>query len=163
VDLFQQTLLSTLVYAQAFHDVTLIINFEYAALPLLGWAAAASGAISLVRQRPDLAKAQLTRVPQRLKAGESFGVSIEGRRSLDGRLSPYKKGPAVMAIEAQCDVVPFISHGEWALWPRGQWKVKPGRIDAVLYPPIRTKGLTYADRDALVAQLRALAERELSQ
>jgi 1-acyl-sn-glycerol-3-phosphate acyltransferase len=163
VDLFQQTLLSALIYPRAFmQKFSLVVNVEFAALPWLGWATVAQGAVPIVRQRPDQAKAALQRVVQRLKAGESFGISIEGQRSKDGRLSPYKKGPVVLAIEAQCDIVPYLSHGEYALWPRGQWKVRPGRVDCVLYEPISTRGLGYGDRDRLVEQLRALAERELA-
>jgi 1-acyl-sn-glycerol-3-phosphate acyltransferase len=163
VDLFQQTLLSALIYPRAFmQKFSLVVNVEFAALPWLGWATVAQGAVTIVRQRPDQAKAALQRVVQRLKGGESFGISIEGQRSRDGRLSPYKKGPVVLAIEAQCDIVPYLSHGEYALWPRGQWRVKPGRVDCVLYEPISTKGLTYDDRDRLVEQLRGLAERELA-
>jgi 1-acyl-sn-glycerol-3-phosphate acyltransferase len=163
VDLFQQTLLPVLVYPLAFNaSTTLIVNVEFIALPFIGWATWAQGAVPIVRQRPAQAKAQLKRVVERLRAGESFGISIEGQRSRDGQLSPYKKGPVVLAIEAQCDIVPYISHGEYALWPRGEWRVKSGRIDAVIYEPISTKGLTYDDRDRVVAQLRALAERELA-
>jgi 1-acyl-sn-glycerol-3-phosphate acyltransferase len=99
-------------------------------------------------------------VSQAIREGHNFGISIEGRRSPDGQLSPYKKGPAVIAIEAQCDIVPFMSHGEWRLWPHGDWRVRPGRIHGVVYPAISTRGMQYSDRGELVAQLRELAERE---
>ena len=101
---------------------------------------------------------------QKLKKGENVGMSIEGQRSLDGRLSPYKKGAAVIAIDAQCDIVPFMTHGEYLLWPRGAWTVLDGgTIDVKVYPRISTAGLTYADRDQLTEQLKSLAEAEISQ
>jgi len=162
VDLHQQTLLSALTYPTVFtHPATLIVNVEFLALPLVGWLMVSLGAVPIVRQRPEQAKAAMSTLAERLKGGESFGISIEGRRSSDGGLSPYKKGPAVLAIEAQCDIVPYMSFGEWELWPRGEWRVRPGRVHCVMYPPVPTRGLTYADRDALVGKLRALAEREL--
>jgi 1-acyl-sn-glycerol-3-phosphate acyltransferase len=161
VDLHQQTLLTALVYPLALpRPVKLIINVEYAFLPFIGWLAYLQGRSAIVRQSPRQSTAVLKRVAQRLRDGETFGISIEGQRTQDGRLSPYKKGPAALAIDAQCDIVPFMSHGEYALWPRGQWRVRPGRIDCTVYKPLSTKGLTYADRDDVVNELRRLAERE---
>ncbi len=161
VDLHQQTLLTSIVYPSALpRPVKLIINVEFAALPFIGWFAYAQGGAVIIRQNPKQATAVLKRVASRLREGETFGISIEGKRTEDGALSPYKKGPAALAIDAQCDIVPFMTHGEYALWPRGAWQVRPGRIDTTIYPPLSTRGLTYADRDDVVAQLRALAERE---
>ena len=163
VDLHQQTLLSVLTYPQVLpYRASLIVNVEFAVLPLVGWLSLSLGAVPIVRQKPEQAKAAMDGVVDRLKAGESFGMSIEGVRSRDGGLSPYKKGPAVLAIAAQCDIIPFMSFGEWPLWPRGEWRVRPGRVECVAYEPISTKGLTYEDRDALVARLRRLAESELA-
>ena len=163
VDLHQQTLLSSLIYPMVMpHRASMIVNVEYAALPLLGWLALRLGSVPIVREKPEQARAAMAPIVARLRSGESFGMSIEGRRTEDGALSPYKKGAAVLAIEAQCDIIPFMSFGEYALWPRGEWRVRPGRVHCVAYEPVSTKGLTYADRDALVAGLRALAEAELA-
>jgi len=161
VDLHQQTLLSSLIYPQVIAQMaSLVVNVEFLALTLVGWLSYAMGSVPIVRQNPKQAKAALARVVERLKAGESFGISIEGKRSEDGGLSPYKKGPAVLAIQAQCDIVPFMTFGEYELWPRGEWRIRPGRIEAVAFPAISTKGLTYADRDALVDRLWRLANEE---
>jgi 1-acyl-sn-glycerol-3-phosphate acyltransferase len=161
VHLDQQTLLAIALYPLIFQrQFSLIVNIEFALLPIIGWLTVADGAVILVRQWPAQARAGMRQAAQRMREGESFGISIEGRRSIDGGLSPYKKGPILLAIEAQCDIVPFMTHGEWPLWPRGQWKVRPGTVDAVLYPPISTRGLTIDDRDDLLAQLRELAVRE---
>ena len=162
VHLNQQTLLAPALYGIAFPAARFGVNVEYAALPFVGWASIAMGGVAIVRQRPAQAKAALARVAERLRAGETFGISIEGRRTADGRLSPFKKGPVVLAIEAQCDIVPFMTHGEYDLWPRGEWRIRPGHVDLVVYPPIPTRGLTYVDRERLVAELRTLAERELA-
>ena len=164
VDLHQQTLLTALIYPRALpFKARLIVNVEFAAVPLVGWLALSLGAVPIVRQKPEQARAAMAPIAARIRAGESFGMSIEGVRSKDGGLSPYKKGAAVLAIEAQCDIIPFMSFGEWERWPRGEWRVRPGRVHCVVYPPVPTKGLTYDDRDALVAKLRALAEAELEQ
>lgn len=161
VHLDQQTLLSTVIYPLVIPQrFSLIVNWEFALLPLIGWLTVAQGAVVISRQHPSQARNQMKRAAARMQSGESFGMSIEGRRSHDGRLSPYKKGAVILAIDAQCDIVPFMTHGEWPLWPRGQRLPRSGQIEAVLYPSIRTQGLTHADRDGLVSDLRSLAERE---
>lgn len=161
VHLNQQTLLSGLIYIRALPaPFALIVNVEFAALPFVGWLTVAQGAVVIVRQWPEQAKRALATVPARLRAGESFGISIEGQRTKDGSLSPFKKGAVVLAIEAQCPIVPFMTNGEYALWPRGEWRIRPGRVDCVVFPAIDTRGLGYADRDRLVRQLRDLAENE---
>jgi 1-acyl-sn-glycerol-3-phosphate acyltransferase len=162
VDLHQQTLLTALIYPLVLPtSAALIVNAEFVALPLLGWLTIGLGAMPIVRQRPAQARAQLKQAAVRLKAGQSFGISIEGRRTADGGLSPYKKGPAVLAIDAQCDIIPYMSFGEYRLWPRGEWRVRPGRVECVLYPPVPTMGLKYEHREVLVESLWKLAKDEL--
>lgn len=161
VHLNQQTLLSPLLYPLAApHVHQLVVNVEFAALPLVGWLCVLHGSVPIVRQWPAHARARLADVVARLRAGEAFGMSIEGQRTRDGSLSPYKKGPVVAAIQAGCEIVPFMTHGEYELWPRGSRRILPGAIDVVVYEPIPTAALTLADRDALVLRLRRLAEDE---
>lgn len=89
-------------------------------------------------------------------------MSIEGRRcGPDGSLSPFKKGAVVMAISAGADIVPFMTMGEMRAWPAGFGCVLPSsEIDCIVFPPIKTEGLTYEDRDRVLAQLRSIAEDE---
>lgn len=163
VHLNQQTHLASLLYTVGIkEDFTIVTNFEYSLIPLIGWLQVRFGSVTIVRQYPAQAKAALQAAVQRLKEGESVGISIEGRRTTDGKLCPYKKGPAVMAIEAQCDIVPFMTHGEYLLWPSGSWSVLPGgKVDVMVLPRISTVGMTYEDRDQLTSTLREMAEREV--
>ena len=88
-------------------------------------------------------------------------LSIEGRRSSNGALGPYKKGPAILAIAAQARIVPILIEGAAPCLPFGEWRVRPGRITVTLLPAVETSGLTLGDRGNLVARLRALAESRL--
>ena len=161
VHLNQQTLLASVLYPVTLPPAKLVVNIEFALLPLLGWSMIALGSRIIVRQHPPSAKRQLQKVINELKHGQDYIISIEGKRSDDGELSPFKKGAVVMAIEAQCEVVPFMTLGEYPLWPRGQLYVRPhGKVDCIVFPKISTEGMTYKDRDLLLNQLRDLAERE---
>lgn len=138
----------------------IIINIEYAAMPLVGWARVLLGDVVIVRQWKSQAKRGIERAAARLSGGEACSISIEGARSPDGRLQPYKKGPVVMALRSRATIIPMLTRGDRGIMP-GDWRVGPGHIELHLLKAIPTGCLTYADRDAVVEQLRAIAEREL--
>jgi 1-acyl-sn-glycerol-3-phosphate acyltransferase len=61
----------------------------------------------------------------------AFAPAIaEGRRSPDGRLSPCKKGPVVLALNSGADIVPFYFEGASAACPTGA-----GRRGRVAWAP----------------------------
>jgi len=134
----------------------IIANLEYAAVPLLGQLVVALGAIVVVRQWPRQARRAIDRAAAALRSGDCLYISIEGRRSPDGELSPYKKGPAVLAIRSGARVVPVVIHGAREVLPFGEWRVSPGTVTFELLPEIEVSSLRYQDRDALVARLLAI-------
>ncbi|MFN8544703.1 MAG: lysophospholipid acyltransferase family protein [Candidatus Binatia bacterium] len=113
--------------------------------------------VPIDRENPEIAMAALNRTDG--TAG-SVVVFPEGSRSRDGRLREFKKGAFVLAIRAGLPVVPVICRGTRRLMPRGsQLTVVPGPVDLVVERPIPTTGLSYDDRDALAARVRAAIER----
>jgi 1-acyl-sn-glycerol-3-phosphate acyltransferase len=163
VQLNQASLVEFLIFAPAIPvPYRAILNLEFALLPFLGLAAWAAGGIVVVRQWQRQSRRALTVAESHLFANGSVVISIEGRRSEDGSLSRYKKGPVLMAITTSARLVPVTFHGARERLPVGEWRVRPGAVHVVFHAPIPTLGRSYADRDALVAELRALAERELT-
>lgn len=158
----QSSLADAIVMALLLPPFRCIINLEYAAMPLLGWARVLLRDVVIVRQWKAQAKRGIERAAARLADGEACVISIEGARSPDGRLSPYKKGPVVMALKSQATIIPMTIHGGREIMPRGEWRVRKGHMELHLLKAIPTRGLTYDDRDAIVEQLRALAQRELA-
>jgi 1-acyl-sn-glycerol-3-phosphate acyltransferase len=134
-----------------------IVNVEFAFVPIYGWLVWATGAVVLTRPSPERARRTMARALAATARGTSVYISIEGRRSRDGALGPYKKGPAVLAIQAQATIVPIVVRGTYEALPFGAWRPRPGPVEVTFCPGISTKGLSYADRDRLVATLRDLA------
>jgi 1-acyl-sn-glycerol-3-phosphate acyltransferase len=139
-----------------------LMNVEYALIPLLGWAHFLLGGVAIVRQWKWQTRKALRRCLRHLRNGRSVMLSIEGRRSQNGTLGPYKKGPAILAITAQARIVPILVEGAGPCLPYGEWRVRPGRITVTLLPAVETSGLTLGDRGGLVERLRALAESRLN-
>src|SRR5262252_6304168 len=149
VQLNQSSLIEALVWPLILPERhRTIINLEFALYPFLGWGMWAGGGIAIVRQWPEQARSGLARAEAELRAGKSIGISIEGRRSRVGRLSPFKKGPVVLALRTGAPIVPIAFHGARERLPYGALCVRSGRITARFCRPIETKGLSYADRDA---------------
>lgn len=138
----------------------LMMNLEFALIPLLGLSLLILGNKIVVRQWPAQARRVVEACQDILKKGGSFALSVEGRRSRDGRPSPYKTGAAVMAIATRAALVPMSLSGARERMPWGDWRISPGTITMTLHRAIATAGLTAADRKSLTARLRKLAEAQ---
>lgn len=137
------------------------MNLGYALLPFVGWFAWFRGGVTVVLQWPWQIRRAMEKVIRRLKSGKNFYMSIEGKRSRDGTLGPYRKGAAIIAINSKATVIPMIIHGAREILPYGEWRIKPGKVEVIFCEAISTRELTYEDRDELTKRLRLIAEREL--
>ena len=136
-----------------------VVNLEYALIPIFGWSMWVFCWV-IIRQWPAQARKSLSKAESFLQDGGNLWMSIEGKRSKDGSISPFKKGPVVLAIRAQAKIVPIIITGTHESLGYGKWRIQPGRVVVRLLKAIPTSGLTYNDRNRLVDQLAAIAERE---
>ncbi|MBC2839840.1 1-acyl-sn-glycerol-3-phosphate acyltransferase [Robiginitalea sp. SC105] len=139
------------------HKLRGIINIEFALYPVLGWFLALANFV-IIRQWSTQAKNTLNRANTFLQKGGNMVISIEGKRSRDGKLNVYKKGPVVMAIKSQSDIVPFIIEGTYQSLPYKSVYTKPAEIKVRVLRTIPTIGLTYEQRDELVDRLRFTAQ-----
>jgi len=144
----------------------LFANLEFLLVPLLGWVFWKTLASEMViRQNQNQARGAITRATHRLRHKKaSMLISIEGKRSSDGQLSAYKRGPALMAIQAGATIVPLVISGTKEIWPYGDWKLKRGgSVQITFLKPIPTINMTIEDRFNLTNHLRRLAEQVLTE
>lgn len=123
-------------------------------VPVLGWYMHATKMILVDRSRGAQAVATIQTAAHRLREGANILIYPEGTRSEDGRILPFKKGPFVVAIEAQVPIIPIAVHGTAQVMPRGSFRVRPGHIRVKFGAPIPTRGLTSEARDELLRQVR---------
>ena len=136
-----------------------VVNLEYALIPFFGWSLFIFCWV-IVRQWPAQARRSLAGVDKFLRNGGNLWMSIEGKRTKDGSLSPFKKGPVVLAIRSQAKIVPVVISGTSECLGYGEWRIRPGRVIIRFLTAIPTTGLNYEDRAVLVSKLSALAQRE---
>lgn len=135
-----------------------ILNIEFGLYPVLGWFLMITNFV-IVRQWPSQAKRVMNRSSNFLKGGGNMAISIEGKRSKDGKLNEYKKGAVVMALNNQSDIVPFIIEGTYQSLPMKSLYTRPGKINVKFLEPVSTVGLTYENRNELKDRLLALAHK----
>jgi 1-acyl-sn-glycerol-3-phosphate acyltransferase len=91
--------------------------------------------------------------------GLNMTIYVEGKRSFDGKLLPFKKGPFYLAVECGVPVVPMTIVGTHYAMPKARFAIKPGLVKVIFHPPIDPKN--FGSRDCLMEKVRAAIESGL--
>ncbi|HEY6339108.1 MAG TPA: lysophospholipid acyltransferase family protein [Candidatus Sulfotelmatobacter sp.] len=86
-------------------------------------------------------------------------IYVEGKRSFDGKLLPFKKGPFYLAMECGVPVVPMSIVGTFYCMPKARFAIKPGLVQVIFHPPIEPKD--FGSRDNLMERVRAVIDSGL--
>jgi 1-acyl-sn-glycerol-3-phosphate acyltransferase len=88
-----------------------------------------------------------------LEQGLNMTIYIEGKRSFDGKLLPFKKGPFYLARECNVPVVPITISGTEKVMPKARFSIRPGMVTVEFHDPIEPSD--FGERDCLMAKVRA--------
>jgi 1-acyl-sn-glycerol-3-phosphate acyltransferase len=136
-----------------------VAKAELFRVPILGPAMLKAGMIPIERANRKAAFSSYSVATQRIAAGASVTVYPEGTRGNAYPLRPFKKGPFVLAIQAQAPIVPVFIHGALEVQRKGEFRVRPGTIHMHYLPAIPTAGMSYDQRDELARRTyEAMAE-----
>jgi 1-acyl-sn-glycerol-3-phosphate acyltransferase len=91
--------------------------------------------------------------------GLNMTIYVEGHRSFDGKLLPFKKGPFYLAEECMVPVVPITISGTEACMPKARFAIRPGTVTVQFHEPIEP--VDFGSRDCLMAKVRAAINRGL--
>ena len=135
-----------------------LLKKELMSIPLLGRAMLLGGFIPVERgSRRDAAQTSVAAAMRAVSEGLPIVVFPEGTRSLDGRLSRFKKGPFYLAQGTGAPIVPVAVWGTERCLPKGKSLITPGVVEVRLLRPIDPAG--YATREELMAAVHgAIAE-----
>ena len=98
------------------------------------------------------AKASVAATQRVLAKGVHMTTFVEGTRSRDGRMMPFKKGPFFLAIAAGAPCIPVSIHGTEKILGKGSLRMTPGPAYVVFHPPIDPAG--FATREELMQAVR---------
>jgi 1-acyl-sn-glycerol-3-phosphate acyltransferase len=129
-------------------------------IPVLGYGMKLGDFIPVDRDgRVESAKESVVAAARVLASGVHVTSFVEGTRSRDGRLLPFKKGPFYLAKETGAPVVPVSIWGTESMLKKGKLRLYPGTAHVTFHEPLNPAD--YATREDLLAAVRRAVESGL--
>ncbi len=132
---------------------SVMVKKELFSIPILGRIMLIGSLVPVDRRNRD---AGITAVRDAVKAialGLNMTIYVEGKRSFDGKLLPFKKGPFYLAQECNVPVVPITISGTEQVMPKARFAIRPGTVTVQFHDPIEPAD--FGSRDSLMAKVRA--------
>lgn len=106
-------------------------------IPVLGYGMKLGDFVPVNRDgRVESAIESIAEARRVLQKGIHITTFVEGTRSLDGRMLPFKKGPFYLAMESGAPCVPVSIHGTETMMAKGSPRVRPGTAYVTFHDPI---------------------------
>ncbi len=123
-------------------------------IPALGYAMKLGEFIPVDRSGSAIQAQQSVAAAKLLLAkGVHITTFVEGTRSPDGRLLPFKKGPFFLAMQTGAPCIPISIYGTETMMAKGSLRIRPGTAHIVFHAPIHPRD--YSTREELSAAVRA--------
>ena len=118
-------------------------------IPVLGYAFMLGGFIPVDREgNPKDAQRSVAQARRVLSEGLHITTFVEGKRSLDGRMLPFKKGTFYLAMDSGAPCIPVSIYGTEKIIPWGSPRIHPGIAHIVFHKPVNPAD--YAGREDLM-------------
>jgi 1-acyl-sn-glycerol-3-phosphate acyltransferase len=122
-------------------------------IPGLGYAMKLADFIPVDRTgRKESALQSVAAARRVLEKGLHITTFVEGTRSKDGRLLPFKKGPFYLAMESGAPCIPVSIWGTETMMAKGSLRIHPGTAHVTFHAPVYPRD--YPTRDALLKAVR---------
>jgi 1-acyl-sn-glycerol-3-phosphate acyltransferase len=126
---------------------------ELFSYPILGKTMRMGSLVPVDRGNRDAGIAAVRAAEEVVKRGIHMTIYVEGHRSFDGKLLPFKKGPFYLAEQCQVPVVPVTISGSHSVMPKGRFSIKPGLVTVIFHKPIESA--EFGSREELMQKVRA--------
>jgi len=120
--------------------------------PLLGTVMRIGSLVPVDRGHREAGIAAVEAATEVVRQGISMTIFVEGKRSFDGKLLPFKKGPFYLAIEGGVPVVPVTIAGTYSVMPKRRFAITPGWVRVIFHDPIDPGN--FESREVLMERVR---------
>jgi 1-acyl-sn-glycerol-3-phosphate acyltransferase len=127
--------------------------------PLLGKLMKLGSLVPVDRGNRDAGIAAVRAASEVIRGGVNMTIYVEGKRSFDGKLLPFKKGPFYLAEETRVPIVPVTIVGTHFVMPKGRFAIKPGDVTVIFHEPIEPAD--FGSRDCLMEKVRRVIDSGL--
>jgi 1-acyl-sn-glycerol-3-phosphate acyltransferase len=138
---------------------SVMVKKELFKVPILGRAMRMGSLVPVDRGNRDAGIEAVAAAKSVIDQGVNMTIYIEGKRSFDGKLLPFKKGPFYLAVECGVPVVPVTITGTHFAMPKGRFAIKPGLVRVIFHPPIEPKD--FGSRECLMEKVRGVIDSGL--
>src|ERR1035438_5950228 len=138
---------------------SVLVKKELFKVPVLGKAMRMGSLIPVDRGNRDAGIESVRAAKEVVQQGLNMTIYVEGKRSFDGKLLPFKKGPFYLAMECGVPVVPITITGTPYAMPKGRFAIKPGLVTVNFHPPIEPED--FGSRECLMEKVRAAIDSGL--
>jgi len=138
---------------------SVMVKKELFKTPILGRAMRMGSLVPVDRGNRDAGIEAVRAAKKVVEQGLNMTIYVEGHRSFDGKLLPFKKGPFYLAMECGVPIVPMTIVGTHYAMPKKRFAIKPGLVKVIFHPAIEPKD--FGDRDSLMEKVRAVIESGL--
>jgi 1-acyl-sn-glycerol-3-phosphate acyltransferase len=136
---------------------------EFLRVPFIGLGYLLSGHLVIDRKDRDRSIRSMAAIADLVRSrGISVWILPEGTRSRNGRLQPFKKGFAHLALATRLPIVPVVVHEGHRFWAGGL-KVRPGSVCVEVLPPIPTTDWTLDCLPQKIAQVEGIFTAALAE
>lgn len=138
---------------------SVMVKKELFKVPLLGRAMRMGSLVPVDRGNRDAGIEAVRAAKAVVEQGLNMTIYVEGKRSFDGKLLPFKKGPFYLAMECGAPVVPMTIVGTHEVMPKARFAIKPGKVRVIFHDPIEPKD--FGSREGLMEKVRDVIESGL--
>jgi 1-acyl-sn-glycerol-3-phosphate acyltransferase len=138
---------------------SVMVKKELFKIPILGRAMRMGSLVPVDRGNRDAGIEAVRASKEVVEQGLNMLIYIEGKRSFDGKLLPFKKGPFYLAMECGVPVVPVTIVGTHYAMPKARFAIKPGLVTVIFHSPIEPND--FGTREFLTEKVRAAIESGL--
>lgn len=139
---------------------SVMVKKELFRYPILGKTMRLGSLVPVDRGDREAGIAAVRAAAEVIRQGINMTIYVEGKRSPDGKLLPFKKGPFHLAMESNVPVVPLTISGSHTVMPKGRFAIKPGIVTVIFHAPIEPED--FGSRECLTERVRRAIESGLS-
>jgi 1-acyl-sn-glycerol-3-phosphate acyltransferase len=138
---------------------SVMVKRELFKYPLLGHAMRMGSLVPVDRGNREAGIGAVRAAAGVVRQGINMTIYVEGHRSFDGKLLPFKKGPFYLAMECAVPVVPVTITGTHYVMPKRRFAIKRGLVTVIFHDPIEPGD--FGSREGLMAKVRGVIQSGL--
>ncbi len=131
---------------------SVMVKKELFSYPLLGRMMRLGCLVPVDRGNRESGIAAVRYASQVIRGGVNMTIFVEGKRSFDGKLLVFKKGPFYLAEECGVPVVPVTIAGTHFIMPKRRFAIKPDVATVIFHDAIEPKD--FGSRECLMQKVR---------